>query len=447
MANYITTDTELTSIANAIRAKGGTNAQLVFPTGFVSAIQAIQTGSTTVSWETMANQNITIISSSPNYFIVNNYTTPFQADETYRVTWGTGGTQYICQTIYDNTGTSYDGYIIGNPGVVGGEDTGEPFLIYRNSATRLVGATNQSAGTIHLLIEKQVSSGSSTLVAKTITANGTYDPEDDNADGYSEVTVNVPSGSPNLQAKTNVAPTESSQTITADSGYDGLSSVQINAVSSTYIGSGVTKKAAASYTPTETSQTIAAGQYLSGAQTINAISGTYVGSGISRRSSSDVTVSGGDVTVPAGYYSANVSTSVPGGSAKVQSSITGSGATVSTGTNTLTLSSTFTLTPTVTAGYISSGTANTVTVTQTASVTTKAAATITPRATAQTIAAGTYLTGTQTIAGDSNLVSSNILSGKSIFGVAGSVAFQTYYTGSSAPSSSQGVNGDIYLQT
>ena len=31
-----------------------------------------------------------------------------------------------------------------------------------------------------------------TLITKSITANGTYDAENDNADGYSEVTVNVP---------------------------------------------------------------------------------------------------------------------------------------------------------------------------------------------------------------------------------------------------------------
>lgn len=35
--------------------------------------------------------------------------------------------------------------------------------------------------------------GGSTLITKSITANGTYSAEDDNADGYSEVTVNVPS--------------------------------------------------------------------------------------------------------------------------------------------------------------------------------------------------------------------------------------------------------------
>ena len=43
MANYIATDTDLTAVANAIRTKGGTSAQLVFPSGFVSAVEAIST--------------------------------------------------------------------------------------------------------------------------------------------------------------------------------------------------------------------------------------------------------------------------------------------------------------------------------------------------------------------------------------------------------------------
>lgn len=45
MANYKVTDSELTSVANAIRTKGGTSAQLEFPDEFVSAIQAISTSS------------------------------------------------------------------------------------------------------------------------------------------------------------------------------------------------------------------------------------------------------------------------------------------------------------------------------------------------------------------------------------------------------------------
>lgn len=44
MAEYLTNTADLTAVADAIRAKGGTAAQLVYPSGFVSAIQAIQTG-------------------------------------------------------------------------------------------------------------------------------------------------------------------------------------------------------------------------------------------------------------------------------------------------------------------------------------------------------------------------------------------------------------------
>ena len=44
MAEYLTNTTDLTAVANAIREKGGTSAQLACPDGFVSAIQAIQTG-------------------------------------------------------------------------------------------------------------------------------------------------------------------------------------------------------------------------------------------------------------------------------------------------------------------------------------------------------------------------------------------------------------------
>lgn len=51
----------------------------------------------------------------------------------------------------------------------------------------------------------------------------------------------------------------------------------------------------------------------------------------------------------------------------------------------------------------------------------KAAATITPGTTNQVINAGQYLSGAQTIKGDANLISENILSGKSIFGVKGSL--------------------------
>lgn len=41
---YLTNDTDLTAVADAIRSKGGTTAALVYPEGFVDAIGAIETG-------------------------------------------------------------------------------------------------------------------------------------------------------------------------------------------------------------------------------------------------------------------------------------------------------------------------------------------------------------------------------------------------------------------
>lgn len=136
--------------------------------------------------------------------------------------------------------------------------------------------------------------------------------------------------------------------------------------------------------------------------------------------SSDLTVSGATVTVPAGFYASSASGTVSSGSASPAATISATGASVSTSTNTLTLTKTVTNTPQVTAGYVSSGTAGSSSVSLTASVTTKGATTFTPGTSNQTIASGTYLTGTQTISGDSNLVAGNIVSGKTIFGVAGS---------------------------
>lgn len=70
---------------------------------------------------------------------------------------------------------------------------------------------------------------------------------------------------------------------------------------------------------------------------------------------------------------------------------------------------------TQTAGYVAAGTKS-----ATKQLTTQAAQTITPTTTNKTIASGRYLTGTQTIKGDANLIAGNIKSGVSIFGVAGS---------------------------
>lgn len=134
----------------------------------------------------------------------------------------------------------------------------------------------------------------------------------------------------------------------------------------------------------------------------------------------------------------------------------------STGLITATASATQSITPTVTEGYVSSGTAGTVTVSgsKTQQLTAKGATTYNTSASDQTIASGQYLTGTQTIRGVvvSGLSAGNIANGVTvkvgdsadddrIVSVTGTLGFVTYYTGSSDPSSSLGVDGDIYLKT
>ena len=44
MANYICTSSEITSLADAIRTKGGTSASLTWPNGFISAVNDIPSG-------------------------------------------------------------------------------------------------------------------------------------------------------------------------------------------------------------------------------------------------------------------------------------------------------------------------------------------------------------------------------------------------------------------
>lgn len=107
----------------------------------------------------------------------------------------------------------------------------------------------------------------------------------------------------------------------------------------------------------------------------------------------------------------------PSGAVTAPSTISASGATVSTGGNILTLSKVVSVTPSVTtAGYVSSGTAGNSNVELTASVTTQAATTYYPRTYQQTINGSRYLTGTQTFKAvtTSNLTAENIKDGVTI---------------------------------
>ena len=143
--------------------------------------------------------------------------------------------------------------------------------------------TDAAGGTVRTITGVQISG------TKSITANGTGI----DVTEYAAVNVAVPSSEPNLQAKTNISPTTSSQTIQADSGYDGLSSVQINAMPSGSAGTPTATKGTVSNhqvsvtpsvtnttgyitgsTKTGTAVTVTASELVSGSETKTA-NGTY----------------------------------------------------------------------------------------------------------------------------------------------------------------------------
>lgn len=134
------------------------------------------------------------------------------------------------------------------------------------------------------------SSPSAATTTLTATENRTY--SDPSGRLYREVTVAVPSSTPTLQSKT-ATPTTSQQTVTADAGYDGLSSVQINAMPSGTAGTpsaskGTVSNHSVSVTPsvtnstgwitgstkTGTAVTVSASELVSGSETKTA-NGTY----------------------------------------------------------------------------------------------------------------------------------------------------------------------------
>ena len=185
-------------------------------------------------------------------------------------------------------------------------------------------------------------------------------------------------------------------------------------------------QAGTTISPTESEQTaVTAGKYTTGAVKVGAISSTYVGSGITQRTSSDLSASGATVTAPAGYYPNAAAKTVTSGSATTPATtITPNAISISVNSSTGVITASNTqktqsVTPTVSAGYVSSGTAGTITVSaasNTSNLTTQAAQTIHPSTSDQTISSGKYLTGTQTIKGVllTNLTAENIADGVTV---------------------------------
>ena len=166
-----------------------------------------------------------------------------------------------------------------------------------------------------------------------------------------------------------------------------------------------------SVTPTESEQTFNSSS-VDGYKpvTVGAISSTYVGSGIDRRDDTDLSANGATVTVPAGYYAEQETKSVSSGSAG---------------------------TPTATKGTVSN---HSISVTPSVTNTTGYITGSTKTGTAVTVSASELVSGSQTVTDNGTVNVTNLAE------VVVALSFSNVYSGSSAPSSSLGVDGDIYLQ-
>lgn len=216
----------------------------------------------------------------------------------------------------------------------------------------------------------------------------------------------------NIASKTSSDLTANGATVTAPAGYYASAaskSVASGSAGTPTASKGTVSNHSVSITPSVTNTT---GYITGGTKT-----GTAVTVSASELVSGTKTISASGTTDVTNYESASVAS----GSAKTPNTTITANPTVSvnsSGLITATVSKTQSVTPTVSAGYVASGTAGTITVSGsgTKQLTTQAAQTIHPSTTDQTIASGRYLTGTQTVKAvtTTNLTAENIVQGVTV---------------------------------
>lgn len=174
-----------------------------------------------------------------------------------------------------------------------------------------------------------------------------------------------------------------------------------------------------------TSDTVKPSLLMSGI-TAHDCAGTSITGTVIARTASDIEVAGPTISVPSGAYPSAVTKTVASGAYYSQFNLSINLLNIqlnnTTGKININQNSSLNTTIIKTTGYIER--ANSVghfsaSVSSSYQLPTISAATYTPTTSDQTIAAGSYLTGAQTIKGDANLIAANIASGVTIFGITG----------------------------
>ena len=198
MAELLTTNTELKTVANAIRAKTGSSATLAYPNGFASAIAGIGADCTATAADIRSGKTAYV------------------------------GNAKITGTIQSKSGATYN-VSSSNQTISSGQ------YLSGNQTIRAVTTSNISAGNIKKGVTVKV--GDSADDDRITAVTGTY---------------------------TSDANATAAQILSGKTAY----------VNGTKISGTIPSKAAATYNTSKNDQTIAAGQYLSGAQTIRKVTTT-----------------------------------------------------------------------------------------------------------------------------------------------------------------------------
>lgn len=326
--------------------------------------------------------------------------------------------------------SGYDGFSYFDIGAIDSDYVGSG--IARKSSADLTASgsvVSVPSGYYSIAASTSIPSGSATTPTKTISVTPS-------------ISINSSTG-----VITATAAGSSSITPTVSAGYVSSGTVGTVSVSGSNT-SALSTQGTTTITPTESVQTaVASGKFTVGKVQVDAISSTYVGSGVTQRSSEDLIASGSVISVPSGYYAVDVSKSIQSGSATTPSVtiIATPSITISDdGKINVTIADSSNISPTIVAGYISQGTAGTIIVSGsgTKGMGTYGATTITPGTSTYALQSRNYLTGLITIQGDSDLVSSNIKDNVKIFDVTGTFTdSSTVSTGQTAASSSEIMQG------